>query len=143
MNVNSIDSTSATYSPTNQRPAATDFKALAQALQSGDLNRAQQAFASLQQDAPWVGRALSASSAIAPAGGSSAVTALQDLRSALQSGDLSGAQQAFANLQQSAHAGHHAHHHHASTTSASANPQQPAPQDSGSGSTSTTIDTIA
>ena len=89
---------------------AQDFAALSQALQQGDLTGAQQAFASLQQDVPWVGRAASAPSAAAAPGAGPLAAAIQDLGNALKSGDLAGAQKAFAALSQ-AHGGHHGHHH--------------------------------
>jgi hypothetical protein len=93
-----------------------DFKALAQALQAGDLGAAQQAFAMLQQDAPWVSRAVSASATGSSAGSGSTTSPLQALSNALQSGDMTGAQQAFAALQ--AQHGHQGHHHHGPSTPA-------------------------
>ena len=80
----------------------TDFKSLASALQSGNLNDAQQAFTTLQQDLPQKAQATSASSSQNP---------LSALGTALQSGNLTAAQQAFAGLQQ---AGKSHHHHHGS-----------------------------
>jgi soluble cytochrome b562 len=77
---------------------------LAQALDSGDLSAAQQAFATLQQDMQSTGTDASQNST---SEASSAQTKSQQLQSyveqlaqALQSGDLSAAQQAFATLQQ-------------------------------------------
>lgn len=97
-----------------------DFQSLAQALQSGDLNSAQQAFASLQKDFPAT-RASAASSAIAPAAGSTnSNDLLNTLSKALQSGNLSAAQQAFAQLQQVHKGGHH-RHHQVSTAAAAVN----------------------
>jgi flagellar basal body rod protein FlgG len=96
------------------KQTAADFKLLAQALHSGDLAGAQQAFATLQQDSPRIGRAVSESATSTSANSGNAASSLQSLSKALQSGDLAGAQQAFAALQQ-ALGGHHGHHHHASS----------------------------
>jgi hypothetical protein len=82
----------------------TDFASLGQALQSGDLNQAQNVFSQLQKDL----QAARQAPAAPPAGGDQYVPSTvkqvqQDfaqLNSALQSGDLSGAQSAFASLQQ-------------------------------------------
>ncbi|HEU5406807.1 MAG TPA: hypothetical protein VFU48_03510 [Nitrospira sp.] len=90
------------------------FEALAQALQSNDLNAAQQAYASLVQNTP--GGAIPPNSPLAQIG------------QALQSNDLPAAQNAFATLQ----AGRHKHHHHHQ-----GNPQ-PDPSATGSSQTSTT-----
>ncbi len=88
------------------RPARAAFQQLAKSLQSGDLAGAQQAFATLQQDAPK-----------GAAGKGPLSTDIAGLGQALQSGDLAGAQKAFATLQQDAQKvgagrGHHHHHHH-------------------------------
>jgi len=58
---------------------------------------------------------------------------LKTLANALQSGDLSGAQQAFANLQQTAKSGGGHHHHHHATSEAAAQPT-PAVQPTGTDS---------
>jgi hypothetical protein len=94
-----------------------DFQDLASALQSSDLSGAQKAFAALQQLLP------------NPSAGSQTSTGQQGngqnpfsafsadfsaLDQALKSGDLKGAQDAFAKLQQDMQSvkGHHHHHHH-------------------------------
>ncbi len=77
-----------------------DYQLLGQALQSGDLNAAQQAFAALQQLIPNLS---SGSQAQNGQQGSSQNPLLADLNAigkALQSGDLSSAKSAFAKLQQ-------------------------------------------
>jgi hypothetical protein len=92
---------SAPQSAATQRRAA--FRALASALQSGDLAGAQKAFATLQ-----------------PSGSNGQGTQgplssdFNALASALQAGDLGAAQKAFATLQQDMQKvqGHHHHHHH-------------------------------
>ncbi len=76
-----------------------DFKTLSDALQSGDVTAAQQAFAQLQKDLPAKGSSTTDSSN----------DPMQTLASALQKGDLTGAQQALASLQK-AHHGHHGGH---------------------------------
>jgi DNA-binding FadR family transcriptional regulator len=122
MNVASIgvtQSASAVGSSGSAKQAGADFKSLAQALQSGDLAGAQQAMASLQQDSPWVNRALSGATDGNSTSGGAATSPLQALSKALQSGDLAGAQQAFAKLQQAV-GGHHGHHHHAASAASSA-----------------------
>jgi ribosomal protein S20 len=89
-----------------------DFQALASALQSGDVNSAQQAFAQLQKDNPRLAQALNS----APSSSDSPRLAdLKSLASALQSGDVTTAQQAFAKLQadmQSAQKSGRHHRHH-------------------------------
>ncbi|MGP0071704.1 MAG: hypothetical protein ACLPWF_07190 [Bryobacteraceae bacterium] len=105
---------SSSSSPTGSNGSSTiqnDFAALGQALQSGDLSQAQSAFSQLQSDF----KAASQSAQALPQRedqyvGSSAQQGLsvaqqvqQDyaqLASSLQAGDLSGAQSAFASLQQ-------------------------------------------
>ncbi len=78
------------------------FDELAQALQSGNLTRAQQAFNLLTQSAPNSGQAQNGS--------------LKDdfntLAQALQSGDLDGARKAFTAIQQDLQKLGQAHHHH-------------------------------
>jgi DNA-binding FadR family transcriptional regulator len=109
-----------------------DFKQLATALQSGDLTGAQKAFQALQQ-LQQSNQPGGQSSNGQP--GSSSNNPIQNdfaaLGKALSSGDLSGAQSAFSQLQtdmqaagpngasggvQSAHHGHH-HHRHVSSAS--------------------------
>ena len=129
MSIDSIGAATAAPATTDtgRTRAAQDFAALSQALQQGDLAAAQQAFATLQQDVPWVGRAASSQSTAGTTAGPVA-SSLQALGNALTSGDLAGAQQAFANLQQ-AHGGHHGHHRHADTQAQSA-PAAVTPADS-------------
>ena len=107
-------------SGSGQNQFATDFSALGQALQSGDVTQAQKAFATLQQDMQSVqghhhhrhhhGSA-STQSTNSPTSNSSAqsttgsgqnqfATDFSALGQALQSSDLSKAQQAYAKLQQ-------------------------------------------
>ena len=102
------------------------------ALTSGDVSGAQQAFAALKQDIQGAGRAghhhhrhgasvdkdkqaTSANSSTSSQNTSQGAQDFQTLQSALSSGDLSGAQQAFAalqkDLQATGQAGQHHHHH--------------------------------
>ena len=117
--INAIGSTYATNTSTTAKQTGADFNSLAQALQSGNLAAAQQAFATLQQDSPRVSQAVSASGSGASGSGSTVASALQTLSKDLQAGDVGGAQQAFAALQQAMQTGHHGHHHASSGTSTS------------------------
>jgi septal ring factor EnvC (AmiA/AmiB activator) len=100
-----------------------DFQSLSTALQNGDLTGAKAAFAQLQKDNPRLAQSLNSSSSDASSSGNSRTADLQSLGSALQSGDLSGAQQALAKVQQDAPAqgsGHAHHHHHGDAAAATA-----------------------
>ena len=115
MNIASVDTgTISTSASSTFQQRASDFKTLAQSLQSGDLSGAQSAFASLQQ----LAGAQSASTQASTTASSSTNPIASDFASlgqALGSGDLSSAQQAFAKLQQDmqgVHGGHHHHHGH-------------------------------
>ena len=90
----------------------TYFDQLKQSLGNGDLSGAQQAFSQLQQSLP-----------NPPTGGSQGTNGNQSPGSqiqqdfaavgqALQSGDVSGAQAAFAKFEQDVQSAHHGHHHH-------------------------------
>lgn len=77
----------------NFRPERQDMQALQQALRSGDLAGAQQAFAQFKQDF----HAAHDGNALYQTGVSDTLKRdLQQLQTALKSGDLAGAQQAFA-----------------------------------------------
>jgi hypothetical protein len=123
MSVSPVSSTGSAYSSATQSTQVSafkqrkqDFEALSQALSAGDLAGAQSAFSALQQDLANIGQG----QATPPAGQTSQTgqgsfsSALQALGQALSSGDLSGAQSAFAQLQQDIQKvaqGHHHHHH--------------------------------
>jgi len=108
-----------------------DLKPLADALKLGDLSGAQSAFASLLQllqtnsssSANSQTQSAAISSAFSSSNGTSPVTSdLSALGQALQSSDLTGAQNDFSKLMQdiqSIGGGHHHHHHHHHKTSAS------------------------
>jgi hypothetical protein len=117
MNISNVaSSTTGPYSPGLQpgfKQRAQDFKALSNALQSGDLSGAQQALTAFQQDVQNVSKSSPWSQLFGQ--NTQAGNDLKTLQNALQSGDLTGAQQAFASLKQDiqgvGHA-HRGHHHH-------------------------------
>src|SRR5262249_28872945 len=89
-----------------------DFQNLADALQAGNLQGAQQAFAALQKDR-------SSSSSVAGVTGTSQAGQsspmrqdMQALQSALQANDLPGAQKALTTFQQDLQQVGHTHHRH-------------------------------
>lgn len=93
------------------------FNALDQALQSGNLTAAQSAYSSLQQLAPTGSQSSTSTSSSNGTSTSSLGSDFSALGKALQSGDLAGAQKAFAQVQQdmqTTRTGHHHHHHHQS-----------------------------
>ena len=98
MTVSAISSLSAS-SVANFQSDRQAFGQLTNALQSGNLTAAQDAYNTL------------ASSPIAQ-GNSPFAQALQQIGQDLQSGDIADAQKALASLQQQARGGHHHHHHH-------------------------------
>ena len=105
MSVSGVSSTEGSYQTNQQtgwQQVVNDFNQLGQALQSGSLTGAQQAFTTLQQDMQSVSQSQSSQGQ-----STQQQSALNQLGQALQSGDLSGAQQAFAALKTSQH-----HHHH-------------------------------
>ncbi len=95
-----------------------NFQALAQALQSGDLKSAQQAFATLQKDLP----AKSSTATASSASSTNPNDLMNTVGQALQSGNLGAAQQAFAQLQQASHGRHHHRGAPAATTGAQGGP---------------------
>jgi ribosomal protein S20 len=113
------------YSLNTQNGIGNAFQELAKALKSGDLSSAQTAFATLQSDLQKIGgtqQASQSTTAATTATTTNSSSTLQNdmnaLASALQSGNLSDAQKAFATLQTDAQnqvqqgQGHHHHHHH-------------------------------
>jgi hypothetical protein len=81
-----------------------DLQSLSSALQAGNLTNAQQAFATLQKDAPGLVQA-SGNPTSSPIS-----SALSAVGTALSKDNISGAQQAFATLQQAGKGHHHRHH---------------------------------
>ena len=116
-NVSSSGDINATDAGSRFKQTRADFQSIASALQSGNLDQAQQAFGQLQKDNPRLAQLLNS-----PASGTDSprVADLKALASALQNKDLPGAQQAFSALQQTAQAGVGRHHHHNSAATGSA-----------------------
>ena len=113
MSISAVSSNVTAYQTNTQnsfQQRRADFQQLAQALQSGDLSGAQQAFAALQQAGSSSGTQGQGSP---PSGQNNPLASdLSTLGQALQSGDLSSAQKAFATLQQDMQGMRQAHHHH-------------------------------
>jgi hypothetical protein len=124
--VNAADNPSPAPNPNGFAQIVKSFQAIGSALQSGDVATAQSALTSFQQALQGNAPANSQAATTQPFGkNSQANTDYQNLTSALKSGNLSTAQQAFSSLQndlksaqstRSAQRGHH-HHHSASATS--------------------------
>jgi DNA-binding FadR family transcriptional regulator len=113
MSISAVSSNVTAYQTNAQnsfRERRADFQQLAQALQSGNMTGAQQAFAALQQ----AGSSSGAQGQSSPPSGQSNPLAndFSTLGQALQAGDLSSAQKAFATLQQDMQGIRQAHHHH-------------------------------
>jgi hypothetical protein len=106
MSISAVSSSIVSYPPTSQQNTLQEnFQALIQALQSGNLLLAQQAYGTLTQNA----------AAQRPNGSSGGKTtpfqqALASIGTALQAGNLSAAQAAMQSLQQTIKS-HHGHHH--------------------------------
>jgi DNA-binding FadR family transcriptional regulator len=110
MAVSSITSSAAGgYQPNQQTNFRQTFSQLLQAIQSGDLSGARQAYAALG-DLQNQGPSADANSPFAQA--------LSQIGQALQNGDIGGAQQALQSLAQQSQA---THHHHSDVASSGAN----------------------
>ncbi len=117
MSVSSVGSISDPYQTASAQKGkystvSSDFRQLGDALSSGDLAQAQQAFSTLQS-------ALPSGASNTPLG-----KALGSIGQALQSGNVEDAQQAFTALQQQmqSHRGHHHHHKGGAATQAAGSP---------------------
>ena len=101
---NAQNTTSASTTAANSNPITQAFAALSQSLQSGDLSAAQQDYATLQQDIQQQGAGQVHPHHHHGHGGgqqdNQVSQALNALSTALQSGNLAGAQSAFATLTQ-------------------------------------------
>jgi soluble cytochrome b562 len=118
MSIGTVSSATPSYAANSQQSTMQqNFQDLVQALQSGNLSAAQQAYATLTQNAPAQGAAGSASGQSNPF-----QQAMASIGSALQSGNISGAQAAMQGLQQTMKA-HHGHHHHHGSQSQSTTTQ--------------------
>lgn len=153
MSISSVSSSSA-FQPSQIsdvfKQRKQDFTALANALQSGDLAGAQKAFAAMQQDSQAIsqaqgGQAGAGNAVQAGPSSQSGATSMGDLmnqlKQALSSGDLQGAQQAFASIQQSKGHGHH--HHHGGGSQPSAASTVSMSNSSSSPSATTSVNTTA
>ena len=100
MGISAVSSTSINSLQSQSDNGWQQFAQLAKAVQSGDLDAAQQAYTSFTQSP--AGKA-AASDPNSPLG-----QALSQIGQSLQSGDISGAQQALSSLKPN---GHHHHHH--------------------------------
>jgi hypothetical protein len=130
MTTSNISATTSPYyqaiDPSSFKQRSQDFKALANALQSGDLSSAQSAFAAFQKDLPSSSQASSSqANSSQPFGqNSQANKDFQTLQNSLASGDISGAQSAFTALKKDlksaggVQGSHHHHHHHGSNAAA-------------------------
>jgi ribosomal protein S20 len=113
MSISSVSTgTTATYTPNSQQKDLRNaFKQMSDAINSGDLQDAQNAFANLAQlinNSPQPAQNTSSTSS----DGNDFSSLLNQIGSALQSGDLDQAKQALQNLQQSAKSARPHHHHH-------------------------------
>lgn len=152
--VSSLVSASNLYPTVPQNPMAKAlqaFSALGNALQSNDLTSAQTALAAFQQALPTASGNSQSSQSQLFGGNSQANTAFQTLTTALQSGNLSGAQSAFSSLQtdlQSAAPGagktHHrgGHHHGAAAPADTVNSTSTSSSSTSTPGSSTTVPTI-
>lgn len=162
MSISSLPTASSLYAQSSQqsspisplKQAQTDFAALSQALASGNLTGAQQAYAAFQQDMQGI-QSAQGSVHSASAVGSTQNPLQSDLSAvgaALKSSNLTAAQNAFANLQQglqsaqqsqAAHAHHHHHHGGGGAQSALTALTSHTANTGASGNTSSIIDTTA
>jgi hypothetical protein len=135
--VSGSSSTSGLYQPvsqssSSQKDVRDSFKQMADAIQSGDINGAQNAFASLAQllntdqdsdQSPTNSATNSQSSTNSDASDFTAL--LGQIGDSLQSGDLSGAQQTLQTLQQTARGSHHRHHQGGGTATSQTSQSDP------------------
>ncbi|HYA14298.1 MAG TPA: hypothetical protein VEF33_08160 [Syntrophales bacterium] len=119
MIVSGINSNTNVYQANTQhtkfRQIKDNFQQLDQALQAGNLNGAQQAFAALQQLMPDLSLDNKIQNGQTSIGHGLFKTDFNAIGLALKSGDLTGAKAAFAKLQQdiqSVHKGRHSHNNH-------------------------------
>jgi ribosomal protein S20 len=133
MSISSVSTgTTATYTPNSQQKDLRNaFKQMSDAINSGDLQDAQNAFANLAQlinTSPQPAQNTSSTSS----DGNDFSSLLNQIGSALQSGDLDQAKQALQNLQQSAKSARPHHHHHGGGAAQSVTDPTSASTDTGS-----------
>jgi ribosomal protein S20 len=120
MSITSVSTgTTASYTTSSQQKDVRNaFKQVADAINNGDLQGAQNAFASLAQlmstDQQQTQGTASTSASAQPASstGNDVSNLLDQIGTALQSGDLDQAKQALQKLQQTAQSSRPHHHHH-------------------------------
>ena len=111
MSIGSISTATPSYSPyasNQQTPAQQSFSQLMQAIQSGNLQSAQQAFAAFTQNAPQTQNGQNS-----PFG-----QAVSQIGAALSSGNIAQAQSTLQSLQSQMQAHRGGHHHHRGAGSA-------------------------
>jgi len=143
MSVSSVSSgTTASYTTNSQQKDVRNaFKQVADAINDNDLRGAQNAFdnlaALLNGNQQGTSSSSSSSTGQSASGGTDLATLLNQIGSALQSGDLDQAKQALQTLQQTAQSGrHHRHHHHGGGDVAAVQPTQTSSTTSASTDTS-------
>ena len=153
MSISGINSSNAAYQNTLQSPfqqGTADFQQLGQSLSTGNLSGAQQAFSALMSLIQFQGSSAANTngssgngSPLSGGNGSPLAADLTQIGQALQGGNLSAAQQGFANLMQHLHG--HGHHHHGGNVQGGQNVQAvPAASSSdGDGDGSGTINVTA
>ena len=160
MSISSISSNSDYYqsylangSNSLRQQSQQDFNSLAAALQSGDLSGAQNAFASLMQLIPNLSSstnsqtqsAATSSTSNSSNGTSTVKSDFSVLGQALQSGDLTSAQNDFSKLMQDVQSigGRNHHHHHHKTSASSQDTTNASATGSTTGTNSVTTDLAA
>jgi ribosomal protein S20 len=150
MSISGVSSgTTASYTTnTQQNDVRNAFKQVADAINNNDVDGAQNAFDNLaallngDQSSSTSNSTSSSSSSQSSTSGTDLASLLNQVGSALQSGDLDQAKQALQNLQQSGQAsGKHRHHHGGGGGGASAVAGIPPAQGTGSTSVSTDLST--
>ena len=110
MSISAISSSATSgYQPSQQDDVRQAFLQLVNAIKSGDLTSAQQAYSAFTQAQSASGKQPDPNSPFAQA--------LSQIGNAVQSGSISDAQQALSSLQAQGRGGHHHHHHRAGSDS--------------------------
>ncbi|MGD0192001.1 MAG: hypothetical protein ABSD74_14770 [Rhizomicrobium sp.] len=134
MSISGVAASAASYTsswPSQQSTLQQNFTQLTQAIQSGNLSSAQQAYATLMQSMP-----ASANGPTAGQSGNPFQTAIAQIGAALQNGSMSAAQSALSGMQTQMRSAPHHHHHRGGGMSAGSST---ASSSSSSPSTTSTI----
>jgi hypothetical protein len=129
MSTSAVSSSTPSYQPPPSNGMQNNFQALTQAIQSGNLSAAQQAYATLTQNAPQG----------SGNGNNPFAQAIANIGSALQSGDIGGAQSALQSMQANVK-GHH--HRHAPPSQDSSNTTPPSNANATSSTSSTSSNAV-